>query len=44
MNMDYKWLVEKFIDYFLADFSFSLPSFENLVYKDYAVIMPRMKL
>ena len=30
--------------FFLTDSSFSLSSFENLVYKDYVVIVPRMKL
>ena len=29
-NMDYKWLANKYIGSFLADFSFSLFSFENL--------------
>ena len=44
MNMDYKWLAEKYIDSFLTDSKLYLPSFENLVYRDYVVIMPMMKL
>ena len=44
MNMDYKWLVEKYIDFFLEDYKFSLPSFQNLGDKDYAIIVLRMKL
>ena len=43
-NMDYKWLVEKYNDSFLADPNFYLASFENLVYNDYVVIVLRMKL
>ena len=43
-NMDYKWLVDKYIGSFLADHSFSLPLIENLVYKDYVVIIPKIKL
>ena len=43
-NMDYKWLANKYIGSFFADSSFSLSSFENLVYKDYVVIVLRMKL
>ena len=37
-------MAEKYIDSFLTDLKLSLPSFENLVYKDYVVIVPRMKL
>ncbi|CAH9058684.1 unnamed protein product [Cuscuta epithymum] len=43
-NMDYKWLADKYLHCFLADPTLSIPSFAHLVYKDFVINVPPMKL